>query len=134
MTGEGARLHGGRWNHPGYSVCYMAEHPALALLELMVHLDLPVEYLPRDYVLMTIRIPDTMATEDIDHGSPPASPALYGSQWARQLRTPILWVPSVVVPQAYNIILNTAHPEAELVSIQSIEPLAIDPRLTEFTI
>ena len=46
LTGDGARLAGGRWNRRGRAVVYLAEHPALAVLEVRVHLDVPLELLP----------------------------------------------------------------------------------------
>lgn len=103
------------------------------MLEIMVHLDLPIEFLPKDYVLMTVTIPDSTVTERIDHDAPPKAPALFGSQWAKSMRTPLLWVPSVIVPQSYNIILNCNHPDAAFIETKSVEPLKIDPRLTEFS-
>ena len=59
LTGHGARVFGGRWNSPGRPVVYLAEHPALAALEVRVHLDLPFELIPADYVLMRVAMPGT---------------------------------------------------------------------------
>ena len=58
LSGDGARMFGGRWNSPGRAMVYLAEHPALAALEVRVHLDLPFELLPEDYVLMRVGIAD----------------------------------------------------------------------------
>ena len=58
LAGEGARRHGGRWNSPGLPMVYLAEHPALAVLAVRVHLDLPPDLLPDDYVLMRVDLPD----------------------------------------------------------------------------
>ncbi|MEM1233582.1 MAG: RES family NAD+ phosphorylase, partial [Pseudomonadota bacterium] len=78
LSGEGARRHGGRWNSPGRPAVYLSEHPALALLEIMVHLDLPLEFLPEDFVLLSVVIPDTISTTGVDHENPPADEDRYG--------------------------------------------------------
>ena len=54
LTGEGARLWGGRWNSPGRPLVYAADSAALAVLEVRVHLDLNFDLLPADYVLLTL--------------------------------------------------------------------------------
>ena len=57
LSGEGARRFGGRWNSPGRPLVYTAAEAALTVLEVLevrVHLDLPFELLPDDYVLLTI--------------------------------------------------------------------------------
>src|SRR6202012_4509112 len=62
LEGEGAFRYGGRWNSRGRPVVYLAEHPALAALEVRVHLDLPFELLPADYVLLRVLVPDNPDT------------------------------------------------------------------------
>lgn len=129
LTGEGARLFGGRWNVPGLACVYMAEHPALALLEVLVHLDLDPDFLPVDYVLMTVSLLDDLATRSIDFDHPPSDQAGFGSRWLAERRGPVLWVPSVLLPQSYNILLNPNHPDAPRAEIKAIEPVTIDARL-----
>ena len=129
LRGEGARLHGGRWNDPGLALVYLSEHPALSLLEILVHLDLTPDFLPEDYVLVTVEMPNDMATETIDHAAPPTDMAAFGSTWLMQRRTPLLWVPSIILPQSYNILLNPIHPEARYVRKIGQEPLRFDARL-----
>lgn len=109
-------------------MCYLAEHPALALLEVMVHLDLTPDFIPTDYVLMTVVVPDELNVQEIDHAKPPVDTGAYGSRWLIQRETPLLYVPSVLVPQSYNILLNPAHAEAGFVTIEQVEPLRLDPR------
>lgn len=125
LTGEGARIFGGRWNSPSHPVVYLAEHPALAALEVRVHLDLPLELVPDDYVLMQVAVPDALIAE-----VPQADDALAaGNEWLRSSASAALRVPSVLMPQAWNILLNPRHPDATQAHVDAVEPFRFDPRL-----
>ena len=58
LSGEGGRRVGGRWHERGRPVVYLSEHPALALLENLVHLEIDSEDLPSGYQLLTVDVPD----------------------------------------------------------------------------
>lgn len=126
LSGEGARLYGGRWNSPGSAMVYAAGEPALAVLEVRVHLDLPPELIPDDYVLMKLDL-SGLALEHL--AVSPADPRAFGDQWLEQRRSPILRVPSFIVPDASNLLLNPTHPEAVNAKIVGTNPFAFDPRL-----
>lgn len=126
LTGEGARRYGGRWNTPGRPLVYAASGAALAVLEVRVHLDLPPELLPDDYVLLAIDLGD-MAVEELTRL--PADPAAFGDTWLAGQRTPVLRVPSVIVPESPNTLLNPAHPAAGQVRIVGRRRFAFDRRL-----
>ena len=117
LSGEGARQHGGRWNTPGRAMVYMAEHPALAVLEVRVHLDLPPDLLPDE------------PPEDVD--AMPADPRAVGDAWLASGRTAVLRVPSVIVPHTSNPLLNPRHPRAADARITQTTPFQFDPRLWE---
>ena len=68
LDGEGARLWGGRWNRAGRPMIYTAASPSLAVLEVLVHLDLPSALLPDDLRLLTIELPDDAALRRLDPG------------------------------------------------------------------
>lgn len=111
FNGEGARLYGGRWNSPGLRAVYTSGSRALALLETLVHLDTSVQLPAFSIVAVEVSV------EDIEHASPEAvglgQVALtrpHGDLWLRQNRRLALAVPSVIVPQEFNYILNPAHP------------------------
>ncbi|MEO3470995.1 RES family NAD+ phosphorylase [Roseomonas sp. CAU 1739] len=125
LSGEGARRFGGRWNSPGRAMVYAADHPALAVLEVRVHLDLPAELLPADYVLMRLALPDPVETLP----ALPVDPRAAGDAWLAEARAPVLRVPSVLVPAASNLLLNPAHPAAASARIDAIDAFAFDPRL-----
>jgi RES domain-containing protein len=132
LSGEGARIFGGRWNSRGRPMVYFAEHPALAALEVRVHLDLPFELLPNDYVLMRVALPDRLIA-GIDE--PPsetislARTVTMGDAWLTGGQSAALRVPSVLLPNAWNILFNPRHSDAALASIGGIEPFHFDPRL-----
>ena len=126
LTGEGARLLGGRWNTSGRPVVYFAEHPALAALEVRVHLDLPFDLLPTDFVLMRATIPDELIT-GIEVMSDDT--VTIGDAWLARGLSAALRVPSMLVPSAWNILVNPRHPDALRIAIATIEPFRFDPRL-----
>lgn len=126
LSGEGAKKYGGRWNSPGRPVVYLAEHPALAALEVLVHLDVPKDLVPDDYVLLRIDLPD----------EPPARLATFptdtraaGDRWLLEAQTAVLEVPSVVIPSAINLLLNPLHASSAQVRIVGKEPFSFDERL-----
>jgi RES domain-containing protein len=126
LSGEGARRLGGRWNSPGRPVVYLAEHPALAALEVRVHLDLPFELLPADFVLTRVTVPDDLVS-GLD--AIPQATAAAGDAWLVSARSAALRVPSVLIPHTLNVLLNPRHPLAEQARIVTIEPFGFDPRL-----
>jgi RES domain-containing protein len=126
LTGEGARIHGGRWNSPGRPMVYFAEHPALAALEVRVHLDLPFELLPNDFVLMHVTLANRLITGIGETMSPTVA---VGDAWLNERRSVALRVPSVLVSYAWNVLFNPRHPNAGLAHIAAIEAFDFDPRL-----
>lgn len=128
LSGEGARRFGGRWNSPGRLLVYLAAEAALTLLEVRVHLDLPLELLPNDYVLLTI---DTGELQP-EQGSALTAPEecrAYGDRWLAEQRSALLAVPSVIMPESYNVLFNPVHPDAAAVRIVHARPWRFDPRL-----
>ena len=126
LNGEGARLYGGRWNTHGHPMVYMASTAALAVLEVRVHLDLPLELLPDDYVLVTIDA-DGLPIEQV--ADPPTDPSAFGDAWLGERRTPVLQVPSSIVPESPNLLLNPLHPDSMAARIIGTRPFGFDPRL-----
>ena len=130
LNGEGARLYGGRWNSPGKPMVYTAASPSLAVLEVLVHLDLPAELLPDDYRLLTIEIPDDAAMYRLDptptdnNACRQAGDGFLGSGAALALL-----VRSSVVPQEWNTLLNVKHTDMHRVNVLNNEPFAFDTRL-----
>lgn len=105
---------------------YTAETVALAALELRVHLDLPPDLIPLDYALIAIELPDA-AMERLD--DIPVDAAASGDEWLDSNRSAALRVPSFVVPESWNVLLNPEHPDARLITISEVRPFAFDSRL-----
>lgn len=106
-----------RWNRAGHKVIYAAEHLALAMLEVLVHAG---KRLPDDMVHAALIVPAGIELEEADLDQVPdwrdrQSPAAqaYGSAWLsdgdKGSRAPLLRVPSVIVPQAFNYLVNPDH-------------------------
>jgi RES domain-containing protein len=134
LKGEGARLVGGRWNSPGRAAVYLAEEPALAVLETLVHLDLDPDTIPVDYVLMNVDLAELATTSDWLEEGPATAPSdvecrALGDSFLESGRALALRVPSVIVALSCNLVLNPAHPLIARVRIHSIEPFAFDRRL-----
>jgi RES domain-containing protein len=125
LTGEGARRYGGRFNPPGIPAVYTSQSVALAVLEILVHID--KSEVPIDYVVMAIRFPGRKMQR-----RPASSIEVNGlpvDQFKRAFyRWPVLRVPSVIVPREYNFVLL---PEADgfAALVDWIEPLNFDRRL-----
>ena len=125
LTGDGARIYGGRWNSPGRPVVYLAEHPALAVLEVRFHLDLPLELLPVDFVLMRVTLPKVA----LDASEAPADTVAAGNSWLAEAHSATLRVASVLVPHSWNFLLNPRHSDAGQAHVDDVEPFRFDPRL-----
>ena len=134
FTGEGARRTGGRWNSPGVPMVYASEHKSLAVLEMLAHL-YPGE-MPR-YLTFRIeldaglverwpleRLPPRWREE-----MPASATRLLGDAWAKESRSAALAVPSAIIPEELNLLLNPSHPDFAKIKIAKPTPFAFDPRL-----
>lgn len=136
LDGEGARLYGGRWNFPGTPIVYTAGSLALAALEVLVHVDHDIA--PADLVAIPIEIPKRVRIEKIETvGLPPywrRTPAPeqlqeLGTTWARRGTSLLLRVPSALIPEEYNYLVNPAHSAITRLKVGEPRPFLFDPRL-----
>ncbi|CAD5298494.1 conserved hypothetical protein [Bosea sp. 62] len=125
LSGEGARLYGGRWNSPGRPVVYAAENPALAILEVRVHLDLAPELIPDDYVLIEIET----GAASISEGEMVEEPRSLGDTWLAAGESALLRVPSFIAPRSANVLINPRHRDAPAIAIVGTQPFDFDRRL-----
>lgn len=134
---RGGELADGRWHTRGRPVVYGASTAALAALEVRVHLDLPFDLLPDDYVLMRITAPDDIPTraivpEDLPAGwRQPDSPTCrpIGDAWLAERTSVLLRVPSAIIPFEHNVLINPRHPDSAVLTVTDITPFTCDPRL-----
>lgn len=133
LDGQGAALFGGRWNSVGQPVIYTSEHRSLAVLEYRVNNPLPLQ----DLMILSLELPEVhIPTIEIRNlpdqwqtytfESPCTS---IGDQWLRAQETLLLKVPSAVVTQEYNVLINPLHPHMESVKIVEVLPFMMDYRM-----
>ena len=136
LNGDGARLYGGRWNLKGSSVIYTSESRALASLEYLVHV--PIQLLPNDLRIATIEIDDKISPEKLNTGELPSnwkdfpSPGILaeiGTNWTYENKSLLLIVPSALVYDEYNILINPSHPDIKHVRISEVKEFFYDKRL-----
>jgi RES domain-containing protein len=135
FTGDGALLYGGRWNSPGVPIVYVSSSRALAILEMAVHLDratlltsfalIPCEFSARLVATLDRReLPDRWSQDP-----PPAELAAIGDRWVAQARSAILAVPSAIVGDETNFLLNPAHPRFAGITLGEPKDFTFDRRL-----
>lgn len=135
LSGEGARLFGGRWNHVLTPCVYTSASRALALLEFTVNTN--IDFIPHALSITTIEIPDTnilvLSQADLPgnwkEAPAPSSTKDFGTQLLKTAAAPVIKIPSVVVPDESNYLLNPAHPEASLFKVVEIKDFVYDVRI-----
>jgi RES domain-containing protein len=136
LAGDGGLRAPGRWHTRGKRVVYCAESPAAALLEILVHFEIEIGDLPARYRLLKVSVPDDLQVDRVsltDLGSDwiedPLATRAIGDRWLTRATTPLLTVPSAVVPETSNVLLNPTHPDARRIVIVQSTDHVIDPRL-----
>lgn len=138
LTGGGARLTGGRWNAKGTAVVYASTSIALATLETLAHIGDNIAI--RNAFLVRVTVPavvwsgrEIVQAHQLDPtwlAEPPGSTSIrVGDEWLASARSALLLVPSVIVPEEFNVLVNPAHPEAVLLSAEVSRQFLYDPRL-----
>ncbi len=136
LKGIGGVKTAGRWHNRGIPVVYLAESPALAMLEILVHFEMDLAEVPSSYQLLEIefsgrkgisrldveRLPDNWL-QDVD------CTRNVGDEWLGSLSGVLLKVPSIVVPNSANYIFNPRHELASMAAIVNITRHPFDVRL-----
>lgn len=134
LSGTGARLYGGRWNNIGRPMVYTASSRSLAVLEVLVHL--PPTIIPDDFCQVTFDVPNDVQVLDVDalpeNWQDYPEPSLLksmGDAFLKLNKHLLLKVPSAIVKEEFNYLLNPAHPKAHLVKIVEQKVFTFDERL-----
>ncbi len=134
MNGEGAWLHGGRWNPPGLHAVYLAESRALAALEIIVHA--PREVWSLDWRVIEVEVPDELIQAVSIADLPAAWQALpssltaqnFGAAWLRARKALAIRLPSVVMPEEYTLMLNPRHEDVARLRVSKPKEFRLDRR------
>ncbi len=134
-SGIGARDGGGRWNSVGTAVIYTGRTIAIVALESFVHLS---GVIPADLVLVRVEPRDGSSSEtpalpdlprDWNAVRPGPGTMRFGTKWAQENRSLVLYVPSAIVPEETNGVLNPNHPEFADVRMEIEREFHYDPRM-----
>jgi RES domain-containing protein len=136
LSGSGGLLHAGRWHHRGQLVVYLAESPAGALVEALVHVQAAsVSELPGTYQLLEVEGPANAVVDELptalasDWPERPDLTRSLGSAWLAGSTGLLLRVPSAVVARSFNRLFNPAHPQAGRCRVLSVARHPFDGRL-----
>ncbi len=139
LSGEGGRRASARWHTLGHPIVYLAEHPALALLENLVGSEVDPDDLPSTYQLLEVDLPDDIAVSPLgeddlsrtntDWRMDVTFTRSLGDQWLEGAGTAIRRVPSVILPRSTNFLVNPLHRDARRLRIVSTLRATYDPRL-----
>ena len=134
FSGEGARLYGGRWNQKGTAMVYTAASQSLAMLEMLVQ----DEPLRARYVMLSATLPANLKIERFKPAQLPANwrdagardqLQAIGTDWIKRGSSAALAVPSAVIPNETNYLLNPRHPSMARIVIGKPQEFITDLRL-----
>lgn len=112
---------------------YLAGSLALAALEILVHVKSQSEL--GGYVKIRVEAPEGLTSdvkalpENWQQGRAPDETRALGDSWLKASKTPLLRVPSVVIPEEHNYLLNPQHPGFRELTVGEAKPFSFDPRL-----
>lgn len=135
LTGKGGELADGRWHtrQLGRRIVYLSDHPALCLLEILVHIS-ERDWLPDWYQLLSVDVPEhtieRLEPEALSEGWQNDLTITHqiGNSWLASKRSGLL-VPSVIVPASMNCIINPLAPGIKALDVQVLGRFPIDKRL-----
>jgi RES domain-containing protein len=133
LKGMGAFLYGGRWNYPEHYILYTAEHISLAVLEILV--SIKISSFDATYSLLSIEIPDegykTLEPKKLkkDWDVDTDYTRSIGKDFLKNNELLYMKVPSAVIPQEHNIIINPLHSAIKKIKVIKKAAFKFDKRL-----
>jgi RES domain-containing protein len=134
LSGAGAKMYGGRWNRPGMAMLYTSQARSLAILELIVHFNAS-SALNLDYSFLTLKIDESLIV-DLDRTLLPLNNILFNENRLWEIaedyflkkNVMALRVPSVVVPEEFNVLINPNHAGFSNIQAENIQRISLDER------
>lgn len=131
LSGKGGLYASNRWNTVGKPIVYTADHPASTLNEMLVSFD--SEDLPVRFQLLKISIPKSVAVKKhypkLGWRIDTLLTRSIGDRWLASNTSSVLRVPSAIMPQSFNYLINPVHPDAKKIKILSSQFISLDERL-----
>jgi RES domain-containing protein len=138
LTGQGAKLYGGRWNTAGNAMIYSSFTIELAMLESLTHTTF--SSLIKNFGIISFEVSDKIPVNEISINDLPKNwrtfpaPILLGKigdQWLNGKTTLLMKVPSVLFPTSFNCLINPNHPDFRIIKVSEKTDINIDIRLSE---
>ncbi|MBU6157935.1 MAG: RES family NAD+ phosphorylase [Bacteroidetes bacterium] len=135
LSGIGAEMAGGRWNSKGTPMIYAAESRALCVAELAMHL--PLGLVPQNYAFVSFKIPENIPVLQLSKKQLPSNWNEYphpnetqqiGDRFIRDNKFLVMRVPSVVVNEEYNYLINPRHSLIQKVQVSDLSPFKFNER------
>jgi RES domain-containing protein len=136
LSGIGASKAGGRWNSKGIEIIYTAQNRALAMAEILVHLS--VGTMPNDFVMIEIDIPKSIKIKHLTENELPLNWNVFplnsnsqkiGNDFIRENKFCVLRIPSSIVKEEYNLLINPNHKDFKKIKIVNSSDFTFDSRL-----
>ncbi|HXS36048.1 MAG TPA: RES family NAD+ phosphorylase [Flavipsychrobacter sp.] len=125
-----------RWNSKDVKIIYTAETRALACLENVVHRN--SRGLQENFRIILIEIPRNVHIEIINRDDLPTDWRKFskmpftqniGNEWVKSAKSAVLKIPSVIIPEEHNYLINPAHSDFKHIKHLAQEQFEFDPRL-----
>ena len=136
LDGVGGLYVSGRWHTKGHPVVYCTLNPATALLETLVHIEIDSEDRPERFQVLRIDGPESLSIEKVEAdllapnwAEDMNATQAVGDRWLSEKRSLLLQVPSVLVPETWNVLVNPLHIEINLLKIIAMYEHPFDSRL-----
>ncbi len=135
LDGVGGTYVSGRWHTKGRPIIYCSEDPSTALLEALVHIEIDAEDRPQIFQVLKIQCSNPLSIERVnvknlspDWRTDMTHTRAAGDDWLRSGKSLLLKVPSVLVPERHNFLINPLHPEMKKLRVTARYSHAFDQR------